>query len=77
MDDLWGEDLPDDIVEECVLLASQVTQTKPAIAVKSNPNFKLPAVRGTAKENKLVRQSGNDEDCGRLNDTLTADGNCG
>lgn len=25
MDDMWGDDLPDDIVEECVLLASQAT----------------------------------------------------
>ena len=48
MDDMWGDDLPDDIIEECVLLASQATSTAVVSPknkdtnIRTIPEFKSP-----------------------------------
>ena len=52
MDDMWGDDLPDDIVEECVLLASQATSAAVASpkSKESGSSFSMVLATNYIKE---------------------------
>ena len=53
---MWGDDLPDDIIEECVLLASQATSTT-VVSPKSKESGKKPVFEFKSPTAVLPNQS--------------------